>query len=168
MKAEFMRNEHNDTEQSFTSLSSEAPLTTPHMYHLSSQESTLAALALLLGPETDEAIRKRAAHRLAKQGSTSLSLILTTLNVYPEITTPSWPLWPPQYEHCGHLLARLCQQAHYSLETLLRHPVLTQPVGPVLWISAIEATHLLPSLTHEALIREGLSAAWATVRYAAA
>ncbi len=168
MKAEFMRNEHNDTEQPFASLSGEAPLTAPHTYHLGSRESTLAALALLLGPETDEAIRKRAAHRLAKQGPTSLPLILTTLNMYPEITTPSWPLWPPQYEHCSHLLARLCQQAHYSLETLLHHPVLTQPVGPVLWISAIEATHLLPSLTHEALIREGLTTTWATVRYAAA
>ncbi|HLX40937.1 MAG TPA: HEAT repeat domain-containing protein [Ktedonobacteraceae bacterium] len=163
-----MRNEHNNTDQSFASMPDKAPFTVPHLYHLGSRESTLAALALLLGPETEGAIRKRAAHKLANQGLTSLPLILTTLNQYPEITTPSWPLWPPQFEPCSYLLARLCQQAHYSLETLLQHPVLTQPVGPVLWISVIEATHLLPSRDHETLIREGLTAAWATVRYAAA
>lgn len=163
-----MRNEHNDTEQSFPSLPGEAPLTTLNTYHMGSRESTLAALALLLGPETEEVLRKRAAYRLAKQGPTALPLILTILNQYPEITTPSWPLWPPQYEHCSFLLARLCQQAHYSREALLKHPVLTQPVGPVLWISVIEATHLLPSLNYEALICEGLTTSWASVRYAAA
>ncbi|MHB8597128.1 MAG: hypothetical protein ACYDER_09980 [Ktedonobacteraceae bacterium] len=168
MKAEFMRNEHNDTEQSFASLSGEVPLPVPHTYHLGSRESTLAALVLLLGPETDEVTRKRATHRLAKLGMTSLPLILTTLNQYPEITTPSWPHWPPQYEQCYHLLVQLCQQTHHSLETLLQHPMLTHPIGPVLWISAIEATHLLPSPDHEALIREGLTTPWATVRYAAA
>jgi HEAT repeat protein len=168
MKAEFMRNEHNDTEQPFASLSGEAPLPVPHTYHLGSRESTLAALALLLGPETDEAMRKRATHRLAKLGVTSLPLILTTLNQYPEITTPSWPHWPPQYEQCCHLLVQLCQQTHHSLETLLQYPMLTHPIGSVLWISAIEATHLLPSPDHEALIREGLTTPWTTVRYAAA
>ena len=168
MKAESMRNEHNDTEQPFASLSGEVPLPVPHIYHMGSRESTLAALALLLGPETDEAVRKRAAHRLAKQGATSLPLMLTTLNQYPEITTPSWPHWPPQYEQCSHLLVQLCQQTHHSLETLLHYPMLTHPIGPVLWISAIEATHLLPSPNHEALIRAGLTTPWATVRYAAA
>lgn len=163
-----MRNEHNDTEQAFASLSGEAPLTALHAYHVGSRESTLAALALLLGPETHETIRKRAVHRLIKQSPTSLSLILTILNQYPEITTPSWPHWPPQYEHCSQLLARLCQQAHCSLEMLLQHPVLTHPVGPVLRISVIEATHLLPSSADEAFIREGLTTSWATVRYAAA
>lgn len=163
-----MHHEHNDIEQPFASLSSEAPLPVPHTYHLGSRESTLAALALLLGPETDEAMRKRAAHRLIKQGLTSLPLILTTLNQYPEITTPSWPHWPPQYEQCSRLLAQLCQQTHHSLETLLQYPMLTHPIGPVLWISAIEATHVLPSADHEALLREGLTTPWATVRYAAA
>ena len=165
-----MCNEQNDIERSFPSLpgASETPLTTLNTYHMGSRESTLAALALLLGPETDEALRKRAAYRLAKQGPTTLPLILTTLNQYPEITTPSWPLWPPQYGYCSRLLARLCQQAHYSCETLLKHPALTKSVGPVLWISVIEATHLLPSLNHETLICEGLTTSWATVRYAAA
>ncbi|MEO8972323.1 MAG: HEAT repeat domain-containing protein [Ktedonobacteraceae bacterium] len=163
-----MRGEHNDIEQSLASLSDALPLTAPHTYHMGSRESTLAALALLLGPETNAAIRKRAAQKLAKQGPTSLPLILTTLNQYPEIIKPSWPHWPPQYEHCSHLLVQFCQQTHHSLETLLQHPVLTQPVGPVLWISAIEAAHLLPSPEQEALIRKGLTTQWATVHYAAA
>ena len=168
MKAERMRSEHNDSEQHPVSIPGEATLTTPHTYHLGSRESTLAALALLLGPETDETIRRRAVRRLAKEERTSLPLILITLNQYPEITTPSWPWWPPQYEHCSRLLVQLGQHAHLSLETLLQHPVLTQPIGPVLWISAIEATRLLPSSNHEALLREGLTTAWASVRYAAA
>lgn len=168
MKVEFMRNEHNDIKQSFTSLTGGTPLPAAYTYHPGSWESTLAALALLLGPETGEAMRKRAAYRLAKQGPTSLPLILTTLNQYPEIVTPSWPHWPPQFEYCSQLLVHICQQTHHSLETLLQYPLLTHPIGPVLWISAIEATHALPSPDHEALIREGLITPWATVRYAAA
>ena len=164
-----MRSEHTNSEQHLAS--GEAPLAITYTYHSGSRESTLAALALLLGPETDEAIRERAARRLAHEGRTALPLILTTLNQYPEITTPSWPLWPPQYEHCGHLLVQLSQFAHLSPETLLHHPALTQPVGPVLWISAIEATRvlpLLPSSNHETLLREGLHTPWDTVRYTAA
>ena len=163
-----MRNEYNNMEQSYSFLYGEASLTAPHTYHMGSWESTLASLTLLLGPETDEAIRRRAARRLAKQSLTSLPLVLTILNRYPEITTPAWPHWPPQYEQCSCLLVQLCQQSHHSLESLLQHPVLTHPIGPVLWISAIEATHLLPSHDHEALLREGLATPWATVRYAAA
>jgi HEAT repeat protein len=158
--------EHTNSEQHL--VSSEAPLAPAYTCHPGSRESTLAALALLLGPETNEAIRERAARRLAREGRTALPLILTTLNQYPEITTPLWPLWPPQYEHCAHLLVRLSQFAHLSPETLLHHPALTQPVGPVLWISAIEAMRASASSNHEIVLREGLLTPWDTVRYTAA
>ena len=48
-----------------------------------------AALALILGPETEYQTRVRATRRLMKQGSAILPLVLNTLSKYPEITDPS-------------------------------------------------------------------------------
>ncbi len=109
------------------------------------QESIQVALALLLGPETDYQIRTRATRRLTKQGLAILPSLLTTLNNYPEITTPPWPWWPPQYEHISRLLLSLIQYEQLHLEDLLHHPVLEQPIGPVLWISVLETTNLPPT-----------------------
>ncbi len=130
------------------------------------EEQILAALALLFGPETEYHVRVRATRRLIRLGSTVLPLLLTALDSHPEITTPPWPWWPPQYEHFSRLLIHLSQRAQMSLEMLLRHPVVSQPPGPVLWTSVIEAANRLPD--HESLLREGLTARWMTVRYAAA
>ncbi|MEO7019222.1 MAG: hypothetical protein ABI234_03625 [Ktedonobacteraceae bacterium] len=132
------------------------------------QEQLLAAMALLLGPETDYAKRMRASQRLAKAGPDILPLLLSTLQVAPEIATPPWPWWPPQYEQVSRLLVQLSQCAHLSLEELLHVPSLAQPPGPVLWTSVVEAAGLLPHAEHEPLLREALQAPWWTVRYAAA
>ncbi len=131
-------------------------------------ECTRAALALLLGPETEHHTRTRATRRLARQGPEVLPTLLKALSTYPEITSPSWPWWPPQYEHCSRLLIYLSQRAHLGLEDLLRHPSLSQPAGPVLWASVMEATGLVPHIDYEALLCQGLQAPWITVRYAAA
>jgi len=132
------------------------------------QENMQAALALLLGPETDYTLRIRAARRLARQGSAILPLVLATLNHYPEITSPPWPWWPPQYEHCGRLLLHLSQDAQVDLEALLHPPFVIPPAGPVLWTSVIEAAGLIPHTDHEELLRNALETPWPTVRYAAA
>lgn len=139
----------------------------PHLRY-TQRENISAALALLLGPETDSEGRIRATRRLAKQGPSILPLLLTMLNTYPEITLPSWPWWPPQYEHCSRLLLYLCKKVQLRLENILQHPDLTQPIGPVLWISVIEATGLLPQDDYETLLCQGLETSWMTVRYAAA
>ena len=132
------------------------------------KESMLAALALMLGPETNYATRVRAARRLARQGPVLLPLLLRTLNTYPEITSPPWPWWPPQYEHIARLLSYLSQSVQLPISALLEHPALTQPRGPVLWTSVIEAAGLSPYPGYEFLLCEGLRAPWKTVRYAAA
>src|SRR2546421_12627939 len=143
MKVEPMPNEHPDTEQ--TSLQASKDIAEARLYdhRTHSQEKILAALALLLGPETDYHMRVRATRRLARQGPPLLPLLLTTLNNYPEITSPPWPWWPPQYEHLSRLLLLLGQRAQVPLEALLQHPALSQPAGPVLWTSVIEAAGLL-------------------------
>lgn len=132
------------------------------------QESSRAALALLLGPETNYHLRVRATRRLARQGPSILPILLTTLSNYPEITSPSWPWWPPQYEHCSRLLVHFSQRTQMRLDAMLQHPVLTQPAGPVLWTSVIEAAGLLPHEDYEALLCRGLETPWTMVRYAAA
>lgn len=132
------------------------------------RESIQAALALLLGPETDYSTRAHATRRLTRQGSTILPLLLTTLTNYPEITTPAWPWWPPQYEHVSNLLLYLIQHEQIQLEDLLYHPLIKQPAGPVLWISILETTNFLPSLDYEKLLCAGLETPWTTVRYSAA
>lgn len=131
-------------------------------------ECTQAALALLLGPETEYHMRARAARRLARLGPEVLPALLKTLSTYPEITSPPWPWWPPQYEHCSRLLLYLSQHAHLGLEELLQYPSLRQPVGPVLWASIMEAASLVPHADYEALLCQGLQIPWQTVRYAAA
>jgi HEAT repeat protein len=93
---------------------------------------------------------------------------LHTLHSHPEIITPAWPWWPPQYEQIGRLLIQLSQSARLSLTDLLRAPYLPQQPGPVLWISIIEAVGQLPHAEYEPLLREGLEAPRWTVRYAAA
>jgi HEAT repeat protein len=136
--------------------------------HPEEQEPILAAIALLLGPDTSYQRRQRAAHRLAKVGSETLPLLLRALQAHPEITTPSWPWWPPQYEQLSRLLIQLSQHARLSLEDLLRYSPLPQAPGPVLWTSVIEAAGLLPHMEYEPLLLEALQAPWWTVRYAAA
>ncbi len=121
------------------------------------------ALVLLLGPETSYHMRIRARRRLARQGPETLLFILTALSSYPEITTPAWPWWPPQYEHCSHLLLHFCKKFSLGLNDLLHYPGLKQPAGPVLWISIIEG-----AMEHEGLLRKGLELPWAAARYAAA
>lgn len=132
------------------------------------RENIQAALALLLGPETDYVVRARATRRLTRQEPTILPILLATLSNYPEITTPAWPWSPPQYEHCSRLLAHFSQQTQIQLAHMLRHATTPQPAGPVLWVSIIEAIMLLPDEGLEALLREGLATRWITVRYAAA
>lgn len=132
------------------------------------QESSRAALALLLGPETNYHLRVRATRRLARQGPSILPILLTTLSNYPEITSPAWPWWPPQYEHCSRLLIHFSQRTQMRLDAMLQHPALIQPAGPVLWTSVIEAAGLLPHEDYEALLCRGLEAPWMMVRYAAA
>lgn len=132
------------------------------------RESIQAALALLLGPETEYQTRIRATRRLIKQGSAILPLILSTLSNYPEITTPAWPWWPPQYEHTSRLLFHLSQRAQLNLTELLQHPTLDNTAGPVLWTSIIEATNVFPQVNYEELLCQGLHTAWSSVRYAAA
>ncbi len=143
-------------------------ITQLHPYPKQSQEHVLSALALLLGPETSQTIRLRATRHLARQGSSVLPLVLTTLHTYPEIISPPWPHWPVQYEHCSRLLLHLCRCAGLSLEALLQHPIISQPVGPVLWTSIIEAANLQPSTVYEPLLYQGLTAPWHSTRYAAA
>src|SRR6266568_3448478 len=132
------------------------------------QESSRAALALLLGPETEYHARVRATQRLTRQGSTILPLLLTTLSTHPEITTPPWPWWPPQYEHCSRLLLHLAESEQLPLEAFLHHPATQQSPGPVLWASVIEAVSLVPHAHYELLLCQGLATPWATVRYIAA
>ncbi len=132
------------------------------------QEQILAAIILLLGPDTDYYKRLRASQFLARAEADILPLLLHMLHTHPEIVTPAWPWWPPQYEQIGRLLIQLSQRARLSLEDLLRVSYLTQPPGPVLWTSVIEAAGQLPHLEYEPLLRQGLEAPWWTVRYAAA
>lgn len=132
------------------------------------REHILAAIVLLLGPDTDYAKRLRAAQRLARVGADVLPLLLQALHTHPEIVTPFWPWWPPQYEQIGRLLIQLSQSARLSLADLLHAPYLPQPPGPVLWTSVIEAMGQLPHAEYEPQLRESLEAPWWTVRYAAA
>jgi HEAT repeat protein len=134
----------------------------------SQREHILTALVLLLGPDTDYARRLRAAQRLARAGAGALPLLLQALHSHPEIVTPLWPWWPPQYEQIGRLLIQLSQEARLSLADLLQMPYLTQPPGPVLWTSVIEAMGQLPHAEYEPQLRASLEAPWWTVRYAAA
>src|SRR5215470_4231913 len=127
------RNEHQPICQTETSL---APACSYK------REGVLAALAMLLGPETDYPTRARATRRLIRCGPEVLPIVLETLSNYPEITTPAWPWWPPQYEHASYVLSRLSQRAQVPLEALLQYPTITQPPGPVLWTSVIEAANL--------------------------
>src|SRR6266567_1140759 len=160
-----MLSEHSNSEQP----SCTTETTEKKTNHLSAQqrETVHAALALLLGPETDEHIRVRATRRLAKQGARILPLLLVTLSNYPEITTPSWPWWPPQYEHCARLLVALSHTTQVEIEDLLQHPALEQHAGPVLWVSIIESVRLLVRENHEELLCRGLEMPWAIVRNAA-
>lgn len=127
-----------------------------------------AALALILGPETEYQTRVRATRRLMKQGSAILPLVLNTLSKYPEITDPAWPWWPPQYEHLSRLLLHLSRQTQLRLDALLAHPLLHATPGPVLWTGLIEATNLTPHEDYEAFLCQGLETQWVQVRYAAA
>ncbi|WP_236601614.1 HEAT repeat domain-containing protein [Ktedonobacter sp. SOSP1-52] len=126
------------------------------------------ALRLLLAPNTDYHVRVQATRRLARCGPSTLPLVLATLSSTPEILVPAWPWWPPQYEHCSRLLANLCLKAELRLDELLKHPTLSEPAGPVLWISAIEATTHLPGTNYEDLLCAALASPWKTVRYASA
>jgi len=139
-----------------------------HTRLMHNRESILATLALLLGPDTDYNVRERAAKRLIRLGPEVLPMSLSILSNYPEITTPPWPWWPPQYEHFGYLLTQLSQSAQIPIEALLQHPAVSQPPGPVLWTSVIEAAGLLSHSSYESLLHKGLKAPWTTVRYAAA
>jgi HEAT repeat protein len=132
------------------------------------RESIQASLALLLGPETEYRMRVRATRRLAKQGAAILPLVLTTLSNYPEIITPAWPWWPPQYEHTSHLLLHFSQRDGINLSDLLRHPAIDATAGPVLWISIIEAANLSPHMDNEDLHCQGFRTTWTSVHYAAA
>jgi HEAT repeat protein len=166
MKAITMLSEHSNSEQPFRTTET----TEIFFDHLSAQQREMihAALALLLGPETSEHTRVRATRRLARLGARILPLLLVTLSNYPEITTPSWPWWPPQYEHCAQLLIALSHATQSNIEDLLHHPALEQCAGPVLWVSIIESARLLIHEDHEALLCHGLDTPWSTVRYAAA
>lgn len=161
-KAEHMAGEYADREPGGTSLPAFST------QQLQQQEDVLAAIALLLGPDTDHQRRIRAGRQLARRGPQLLPFLLQTLDTYPEITTPGWPWWPPQYEQISRLLIQLTQSAQLSLEACLRYPGVRQPPGPVLWVGIIEAANLLPHDGHETLLREGLQAPWNTVRYASA
>ena len=132
------------------------------------KETIQAALTLVLGSDTAQHLRVRAAQKLARQGPELLPLLLSTLNKYPEITVPAWPWWPPQYEHCSRLLCHLCKEAKLEPAELLQHPVVQKPIGPVLWISILEAAEHNAQKSHESLLVQGLTTPWTTVRYAAA
>ena len=134
----------------------------------SQKEQILAAVVLLLGSHTDYQKRLQAAQRLAHGGPEVLPFLVRTLHLYPEITTSAWPWWPQQYEQISRLLIQLSQSAHISLADLLHAPYLTQPPGPVLWTSVIEAVGLLPHMEYGPLLLAGLAAPCWTVRYAAA
>jgi hypothetical protein len=121
------------------------------LQHSQQTEQILAAIVLLLGPDTDYQKRMRASHFLARIGPDILPLLLRSLHLHPEIITPTWPWWPPQYEQISRLLIQVSQGAHLSLEDLLRTPYLTQPPGPVLWTSVIEAAGLLPHVEYDSL-----------------
>ena len=138
------------------------------LQHPQQTEQILAAIVLLLGPDTDYQKRMRASQFLARSGPDILPLLLRSLHLHPEILTPAWPWWPPQYEQISRLLIQVSQSANLSLAELLHAPYLTQPPGPVLWTSVIEAAGLLPHAEYEPLLREALEAPWWTVRYAAA
>jgi HEAT repeat protein len=131
-------------------------------------EQVLAAIVLLLGAETSYRKRLQASQFLAASGPDILPLLLRMLHHYPEITKPSWPWWPPQYEQVGRLLLQLSQAARIPLADLLHAPYLTRPPGPVLWTGVMEATRLLPRAEDEPLLLAGLDAPWWTVRYGAA
>ncbi|MGH2509325.1 MAG: HEAT repeat domain-containing protein [Ktedonobacteraceae bacterium] len=149
------------------SVNQEAGRGAPSLQQPQQREQLLAAIALLLGPDTDHAKRMRASQCLIEAGPEILPLLLNTLQAAPEIATPPWPWWPPQYEQISRLLVQLSQCAHLSLEELLHDARLARLPGPVLWTSVIEAVGLLPHTEHEALLREALQAPWWTVRYAA-
>ncbi|MGB8345215.1 MAG: HEAT repeat domain-containing protein [Ktedonobacteraceae bacterium] len=137
-------------------------------YRVSTRERTRAALVLLLGDDTGIEARFQAARRLARQGPTVLPTLLETLDRCPEFSVPSWPWWPPQYEQCGRLLLQLSRAAQTPLDLLLQHPVVSQPAGPVLWTSLIEAAARAPRDGYESLLRAGLQAPWRSTCYAAA
>ncbi|HEY1353799.1 MAG TPA: HEAT repeat domain-containing protein [Ktedonobacteraceae bacterium] len=131
-------------------------------------EQVLAAIVLLLGAKTSYRKRLQASQFLAASGPDILPLLLRMLHHYPEITTPPWPWWPPQYEQIGRLFLHLSQAACIPLADLLHAPYLTRPPGPVLWTGVMEAVRLLPQAEDEPLLLAGLDAPWWTVRYAAA
>jgi HEAT repeat protein len=166
-----MLREHLDNEPRSSTKRDETLL---HVRQVNRQESVLGALALLLGTETEETTRIRAVRRLARAGTeeTNLLLLLRALNEHPEITSPPWPWEPPQYAHCGRLLYLLSRNMQLPLDTFLFHPSLSQPTGPMLWVSVIEAVSLMPpaiqASEYESLLRTGLVTTWMTVRYSAA
>src|ERR1700739_4197600 len=128
-KAETMPGESTNREPGGASSSLQQP----------QKEQILAAIVLLLGPDTDYHKRLCASRRLATAGAAVHPFLLKTLHTHPEIVTPTWPWWPPQYEQIGRLLIQLSQNARLSLEDLLHAAYLTPPPGPVLWTSIIEA-----------------------------
>ena len=132
------------------------------------KETIQAALALVLGSDTAQHLRVRAAQKLARRGLAILPLLLSTLNKYPEIPMPAWPWWPPQYEQCSRLLYHLCKEAQMEPAALLQHPAVQQPIGPVLWISILEAAGHNTQQNNESLLLQGLTTPWTTVRYTAA
>ncbi len=133
-----------------------------------SEERTRAALMLLLGTETEHTTRMQAMQRLVRQGPTVLPLFLSLLHTMPEITTPSWPQWPPQYEYCSRLLYRLCRKSGLSLNDIMSHAIVQLHPGPVLWVTILEASKYKPTMGDEHLLCAGLEVEWVTVRYAAA
>ena len=163
-----MLSEYSNKQQLSNRLPSEQSNGLHFPYSTARQERTFKALTLLLGPETAYATRLRATRYLARQGSAVLPLLLSTLHHYPELISPPWPAWPPQYEQCSRLLIHLCQNADLSLDALLQHPAISQPAGPVLWTSVIEAVDAQPDAAYESLLCNGLAAPWETTRYAAA
>ncbi len=163
-----MISEYSNRRQLSNRLPSEQPKGRHFPYNTARQERTLKALTLLLGPETAFDTRLRATRYLARQGSAVLPLLLSTLHHYPELISPPWPGWPLQYEQCSRLLIHLCQDANLSLDALLQHPAISQPAGPVLWTSVIEAVDAQSDSCYEALLCDGLAAPWETTRYAAA
>lgn len=128
----------------------------------------LAAIALVLGPDTAYHKRLSAVQRLVQLLPELLPVLLHTLQEYPEIDTPAWPWWPPQYEHLSRLLLRLSLYHRLSLTALLSYPCAEQTPGPVLWTSVVEAMGRLPHMEYELVLCEALQAPWRTVRYAAA
>ena len=164
-----MHSEHLDRENRPSAKQREAIAAIRQVDH---QENVLGALALLLGPETEESVRGKAVRRLARSSATQLPVLLRALSSYPEITAPPWPWWPPQYRHCGRLLLQISRRTQASLTAFLQHPALHQTAGPVLWVSVIEAIGMLPpagqTSDNEQLLTTGLKIPWDTVRYSAA